>query len=167
MNRPYEQQLLEAYDEHADALFRFAYACSGDRERSRDAVQETFLRTLAYVQSGNEIRQWRPFLYRTLRNIVIDGSRRPNTASLESLRETGWDAADPQAMSPEAAAELALALRLVQQLEPAYREAVVLRHVHGLMPREIADITGENENAVSVRITRGMQHLRELLGITT
>lgn len=157
-----EAQLLAAYDEHADALFRFCYVFVGDRERARDAVQETFTRTWEYIAGGKQVRQLKPFLYRTARNLLTDWSRRAPTESLDQKQEEGFDVVDPLA-DPHSLAASAHVATFVSRLEPAYREAVTLRYLEGMPPRDIAKFIGESENTVSVRIHRGIQRLRELL----
>ncbi|KKW19080.1 MAG: RNA polymerase, sigma-24 subunit, ECF subfamily [Candidatus Adlerbacteria bacterium GW2011_GWC1_50_9] len=59
--------------------------------------------------------------------------------------------------------EGATALEALQKLPEPYREAIVLRYIDQLSPGEIADIVGESENAVSVRIHRGLKKLRAIL----
>ena len=39
----------------------------------------------------------------------------------------------------------------------------MLRYVDGFSPKEIADIVGESQTLVSVRIHRGLKKLRELM----
>ncbi|MBI2052936.1 MAG: sigma-70 family RNA polymerase sigma factor [Candidatus Ryanbacteria bacterium] len=55
------------------------------------------------------------------------------------------------------------ALKALGNLEPAYREVLVLRYVEDLSLGEIAAILGETENAVSVRIHRGLKKAKEFL----
>jgi RNA polymerase sigma-70 factor (ECF subfamily) len=164
-NQSSERLLLEAYDQHADAIFRFCYAHTGDREQAKDAVQETYVRTWKYLAGGKMIEQIRPFLYRTARNIIIDQHRRSRTESLEGLAEKGFDPADDRMLDPQVAGEVGRAIRLIGQMEPHYREALLLRYVHDLAPREIAPIIGQSENTASVRIHRGLQKLRKAMGI--
>ena len=159
-----EELFINAYDEHADAIFRFCYAQCGNRELAHDLTHETFIRAWKYVSTGKQIEQVRPFLYRTARNALIDHMRRATTVSLDMMREEGFDISDGSP-GPLEAARTAEAVRLIGTLEPAYREVVTLRYVDDLYPREIAGIVGDSENAVSVRIYRGMQKLRELMGI--
>ncbi len=52
---------------------------------------------------------------------------------------------------------------MVQHLPDNYREVIVLRFANNLTITEIAEIIGENENAVSVRIHRALKKLKELL----
>ena len=143
----------------------FCYAQTGQRELALDLTQDTFARVWRYMSEGHTVEQVRPFLYQTARNAIIDHSRRPSAESLDSLQESGFDVADEQTPSPLTSASAAEVIRLAGLLDEPYREAVLLRHVEALMPREIAQITGEDENVISVRITRGMQKLRELMKI--
>jgi RNA polymerase sigma-70 factor (ECF subfamily) len=55
------------------------------------------------------------------------------------------------------------AIVALQTLPDVYKEALSLRYVEGLTPKEIADIVGESENAVSVRIHRGLKKLKLIL----
>jgi RNA polymerase sigma factor (sigma-70 family) len=49
----------------------------------------------------------------------------------------------------------------MNELDPMYREVLLLRYTEDLPPRDIARITGLTENVVSVRIHRGIKALRE------
>jgi RNA polymerase sigma-70 factor (ECF subfamily) len=55
------------------------------------------------------------------------------------------------------------ALLMLKELPDSYREVLVMRYIDGLTPGEIAKVIKESENAVSVRIHRGLKKLRALL----
>lgn len=158
-----EERYLAAYDEHADAIFRFCYAQTGRRELALDLTQDTFVRVWQYLMNGNTVREMRPFLYTTARNAIIDHSRRTVPQSLDAMRDGGFDIADDRAPDPLLSATASHAVRLAAKLEQPYREAVLMRYVDEMMPREIATLVGVSENVISVRITRGLQQLRDLL----
>ena len=163
MTQSLEERFGAAYDEYADAIFRFCYAQTRRRELALDLMQDAFARTWSHLVGGNIIRELRPFLYKAARNALIDHHRRAHPASLDALHEGGFDAVDDEAPDPHLSATAAHAIRVASSLEPPYREALLMRFVDDLKPREIADITGDSENVISVRITRGLQKLRELL----
>ena len=48
------------------------------------------------------------------------------------------------------------------EIDEKYRDVLVLRYTEGLSVQEIAEVLGERENTVSVRIHRGIQQLRKL-----
>jgi RNA polymerase sigma-70 factor, ECF subfamily len=165
MKRSLEEAFLEAFDAHADALFRFCYAHIGERETAKDMVQESFSRTWRYLAQGRSISNMRPFLYRTARNAMIDRSRKAREDSLDKMQEDGFDAVDHTAPDPLVSAEAARAIQLASSLDPQHREVILLRYVSDMSPRDIAQVIGVSENAVSVRLHRALGKLRTLMGI--
>lgn len=158
-----EQQLLSAYDAYADPLFRHCYFRLYDRELAKDAVQDTFMRTWEYLTNGSSIDNMRAFLYRVANNVVIDQARKKKPLSLDNLHAKGFDPRDEQSSARVADVISGReALEVLDKLEESYRAVVIMRYVDDLMPREIAVILGETENAVSVRIHRAMKKARQL-----
>lgn len=159
-------RFLRAYEDNADALFRFAYFRTRERAAALDAVQETYLRTWKYLSDGETIEELRPFLFRTLRNFLIDTGKKSaiRTAfSLDAFMEEGGDVADPKDAVKYDPMDIEEAMRLLNELEPlTYRDAVHLRFIEGYSPKEIAAILSVSENIVSVRIARGIAKLKKL-----
>lgn len=165
MLSPLEEQFLAAYDTHADAIFRFCSVQCNDRDMAHELTQATFVRFWQYLASGKRVEQPKPFLYRVARNALIDQMRGKRTTSLDVLQETGFDQHDTAAISPDVSAEAARATQMIARLEPGYREAVALRYLDEFTPRDIANILNISESNASVRIHRGMQQLRALMGL--
>lgn len=167
-----ERQFSEAFEAYSDELYRHASLRLPDKDRALELCQECFLKAWDYAKGGEEIRELRPFLYRTLRHLIIDEYRRKKSVSLEAMVE-GTEDMSVEAILPhdesntlEAAVERydgARALRALRELPDTYRETLTLRYVDGLTPREIGQIVGETENAVSVRIHRGLRKLKTML----
>jgi RNA polymerase sigma-70 factor (ECF subfamily) len=157
-----EERFLEAYDAHADALFRHAYFRVHDKEHALDVVQEAFTKTWMAIVDGKDIDNLRAFLYRVLTNVIIDSSRKKKSLSLDSLMDEGFVLHDDDAT--EKVYEMTVIREtheFLSVLPDEYRIPLVLRHIDGLSPGEIALILGVSENVVSVRITRAMKKLRE------
>lgn len=175
MGSPHEQrrqEFADGFERYSDELFRHASLRLRDRDRAVELTQECFLKAWDYAQKGEDIRELRPFLYRTLRHLIIDEYRRKKATSLEAMVENVEGAEVGDLLPPdesntlEAAVERfdgKRALRALQELPDAYKETLTLRYVDGLSPREIGEIVGETENAVSVRIHRGLKKLRAML----
>lgn len=169
MDTATEQAFLAAFDEHADALFRHAYFRVSDRERAKDLVQDTFMRAWEYIARGEEIQQWKPFLYRVLGNLIIDEYRKKKANSLDDMLERDDVSEDlfedlsagglDEVISALDAARLA---ELIHELPDTYREVIILRFVDGLSPKEIADFADVSENVISVRVHRGLKQLKEI-----
>ncbi len=167
-----QKSFEEAFEAYSDELLRHASIRLSDRERALELTQETFMKVWVYAQKGTaDIRQLRPFLYRTLRNLIIDEYRKHKATSLEAMAERNeTDVED--FMSPDESNTLEAAvgryegtraLEALRRLDEPYREAVTLRYVDGLSPQEIAPMIGESENVVSVRVHRGLKKLKAIL----
>ena len=112
----------------------------------------------------------RAFLYRTLRHLIIDEYRKKKSYSLDAMMEEDRDV---EALMPhddtntlEAAMERldgAEAVKKLSELPQHYGEALMLRYVDGLSPKEIAGRLRISENLVSVRIHRALKALKEIL----
>lgn len=172
MRKELSERFRAAFDAHADELFRHAALRLASRERALELAQECFLKAWQYAEGGGEIREMRPFLFRTLRNLIIDEYRKTKSYSLDAMLEDDEGGVIESAMPKDETNTLEAAitrfdarraLAALQKVPDIYREALALRYVDGLSPSEIAERLDESENAVSVRIHRGLKKLKQLL----
>lgn len=172
MKHEAQERFKEAFEAYADELFRHAVLRLSQRERAHELTQECFLKAWQYVSRGEEIREMRPFLYRTLRNLIIDEYRKTKSFSLDEMLEGDDGAQVETSLLADDANEMeeamnrfdgSRALQALQALPEPYREAIVLRYVESLSIAEVAERTGESENVISVRIHRGLKKLKVLL----
>lgn len=157
-----EDAFIAAYDEYAEAIFRYCYFRVHDRERARELMQETFTKAWEYLQKGKEIDTVRAFLYRVAHNVCVNEVIRAKPYSLEEMQEKiGYDPTDEVTSSPERDAEVALLMARLSELRPKDQELLTLRYLNGLLVSEIAETLGEAPNTVSVRIKRALEELRK------
>ncbi len=156
-----EMKLLTAYDAHADAIFRYCYFKTSERELAQDMTQDVFLKAWSYMQQERSIENMRAFLYRLADNLVIDWYRKRKSHSLDALMDEGFEPKDT-GRNIEEQTEISLVLAKLQELGENDRKLITLRFVEGLSPKEIGEILGENENVVSVRLHRTLKKLRAL-----
>jgi RNA polymerase sigma-70 factor (ECF subfamily) len=158
-----EKEFMVVYEAHMDAVFRHCYFRVFHRERAKEIMHEAFTRTWEAIAGGQDIQNIRAFVYRVAGHLIIDESRKKKSASLEALAEDGFD---PSAEDPEMGKDVVDIARLrsaLERLDPAYRDAVRMRYMEALSPKEIAEMTGESQNVISVRIYRGLKQLRGVL----
>ena len=156
-----EKDFLEAYQEYSDALYRHCVIRVRDKEIAKDIVQETFSRTWLYLSKGKKVDYIRAFLYRIANNLIVDGSRKKKTASLESMmEEDNFEPRDESIREPVDHQAIAQVMKHLHALDEIYRVVITMRFIDELSPKEIAQALGVSENVVSVRIYRGMVHLR-------
>jgi RNA polymerase sigma-70 factor (ECF subfamily) len=169
--RDLEREFGDAFERYNDELFRHCALRLSDKERALELTQETFIRVWQYMQRGEEVREIRPFLYRTLRNLIIDEYRKHTPTSLEGMMTEESEGVEHLLPADETnTLEAAItrfdgvrAMERLKELPDTYREVLLMRYVDGFSPSEIAEEIGESENAVSVRIHRGLKKLKTLL----
>ncbi len=152
---------LQIHDTYADDIYRFCLLKVSNRELAQDLTQEVFTRFWQALREGTVMRSERALLYTVARNLVIDWYRKKKESSLDVLTEQGSEFMGDSAQDVTRLAEMEEALRVVNTLDDASKEALLMRFVEGLSPKEIATLTGESANAVSVRLNRAMKKVRQ------
>lgn len=165
-----KEEFIEIYEREADAIYRYALLRVSDREEVVDIVQDTFTRLWQKMNGGSVIDYPRSFVFTIARNRIIDWYRKKKPHSLEIMMgsedNVAFDVADENIhKNIESYAEARIALEALNKLSPSYREVIYLRFIENLPPLEISQILGMTPNAVSVRINRGLQELRNILRI--
>ena len=148
-----------------DACWRFAYHMLGERADADDVVQDAFMRAYLAIGRYDERDQFRGWLFRILtnqcRNAITSRSRR-------SRRFVQDEVAIESATSPSVGLQLgvedAALARALAQLDPLQREALLLKYAEGLEYTEMSRMTGVGESALKMRVKRGSERLRALLG---
>lgn len=130
-----------------------------------DLVQETFLKTWAYLVRGGKIETMKAFLYHVLNNLIVDQYRKKKPVSLDAMIEKGFEpAADDSTQPPNlfSALDSKSALALIEQLPDCYKQVMRMRYVQDLSLGEISLATGKSKNAISVQSHRGIEKLKIL-----
>lgn len=159
LSQTFEQQVLELLPR----LRRFAIGLAGSPTDGDDLCQMTIERALTrrdQWQDGTRLDSW---MYRIMRNILIDekrsSARRGRTfVDEEAGLAVGADGAQ------EAQVELTMVDRAMQRLPDEQREAVLLVMVEGYAYREAADIVGCPVGTLNSRLVRGRDALLQMLG---
>lgn len=161
MNPPNTSENFTAlYELHQAAILRYCHWKCRDREVGQNLTQETFLRFWLCLQRQEPILLTRAFLYRIARNLIIDHMRRKKETSLDLLLEAGFEpSVDPW---PQTYSQLDAErpLKKIASMETRHKDVLHRRFALGLPPADIAVITGQTSNTVSVHICRALQHLR-------
>ena len=143
--------------EHQAMVYSLALHTLRDRGLAEDVDQEAFLRLsqrLGDLRSGSHALFW---LRQVTCHLCIDELRRRRPGSLEDHAEPG---VEPALGDPFLEARLR---RLVGDLPPKARLAVVLRYQEDLDPAEIAELLKEPVPTVKSRLQRALATLRTAL----
>ncbi len=155
----------DALQRYESRLLRYAQRITGDSERARDVVQDTFLKLCKEDPSSlnGRLAQW---LYMVCRNRALDVRRKESRMTV--LADP--DPARPQTREPtpidaaETDDSVEIVLELINRLTPNQQECIRLKFQHGLSYREISGITGLSVSNVGFLIHVGLKKVREKVG---
>ncbi|MFZ4813476.1 MAG: sigma-70 family RNA polymerase sigma factor [Phototrophicaceae bacterium] len=155
---------------HQDAVYNLCYRMLGTTAEAEDATQEAFLRAyinLARYDTGRSFKTW---VMSIASNHCIDRIRRRRMQLLSLDEPLSND--DQLALSSKDDLPETFALRreteseiqaLLDELQPDYRAAVVLRYWYDYSYTEIADALNTSESAIKSRLFRARQMLADRL----
>ncbi len=166
-----KNQFIALYHAESDRLFRFCALRVSNREQAIDIAQDSFMKLWnAAVKSDKEIENPRALLFAIAHNLIIDWYRKKKSLSLDELTDPDGEGScmqfsDESHLTIEVESEGKLLIQKIASLAPIYQQAVYLRFVEDMQPKEIAKVLGVSANVASVRIDRGIKDLQKLLHI--
>jgi RNA polymerase sigma-70 factor (ECF subfamily) len=143
------------YARYADNVYGYVRSIVHDPHDAEDITQHVFAK-LMHVIGKYEEREV-PFLawvLRVSRNVALDYVRRPRPIPVEDVRTSDEGGSDPAG-----ATRLNDLREALSTLPREQREVLVLRHLAGLSPTEIAERTGRSEGSVHGLHHRGRRAL--------
>ena len=129
-----------------------------------DLVQDVFVLAMRRIHSLRDAASFGAWLAAIARNRANDYYRQ-SRETVEFSEESYVERTDGKPVSDAQETEAAATLSAIRSLPEAYRETLLLRLVEGMTGPEIAARTGLSHGSVRVNLHRGMQQLREKLGI--
>jgi RNA polymerase sigma factor (sigma-70 family) len=149
-------------------LLRYAAQITGEVERARDVVQDTFLRLCSQPRAevDGHVAEW---LYTVCRNRALDVRRKEKRMQSITVEQTaGQPSGEPDQAAVLERQEIAeRVLRLVEGLSENQREVLRLKFQEGLSYREISGITRLSVSNVGYLIHTALRRLRDQLAAET
>jgi len=148
--------------DHYQGLYKFAWSLSKTEDQAGDLTQQTFL---IWAEKGHTLRdpdKVKSWLFTTLYREFLRHNRRAQTVTsiddeiLQAQPDTGLVDSVRQMEGKEALAAL-------EELDPVYREPLVLFYLEDLAYREIAEVLDIPIGTVMSRLSRGKAQLKQIL----
>jgi RNA polymerase sigma-70 factor (ECF subfamily) len=161
-------------ERHQARVFRLASSILSNEADGRDIAQEAFIRLFESAHRFDGRSRFSTWFYRIVVNLCIDHQRRNSwwrkIVSLSGPREAADEAAiDPPSDEPgpeweairrQTAGNLH---KLLKELSPSQRAAVLLHVQEDLSSRELAAVLNCSENTARVHLHRGVTRLMKAL----
>jgi RNA polymerase sigma factor (sigma-70 family) len=167
-----QTRFAEVFLPHLVDAFRLAHWLSGNRADAEDIVQEASMRAFKGISgfAGGDPRAW---VLTIVRNTSYSwlAKNRPSalvlTGDLDEQAQQQLDRADPDP-TPEAQliakAEAETVRKAMARLPAPFREVLVLREIHDLNYKTIAEVAGLPIGTVMSRLARARRLLLTSLG---
>ena len=154
-------------DRYGQKITRYGMKFLRDREDVRDLVQEIFLKAYVNLKGFDASRAFSPWIYRIAHNEFISEIRRQ--VGKITIPVFDFDVLFPHLTSHETADRAARETELTEalaaclsELDPKYREPLVLYYYEELSYTEIAEILQIPLSTAGVRIARGRAALKKI-----
>jgi RNA polymerase sigma-70 factor, ECF subfamily len=164
-------------DRYSLYIYRLAFRMTGNSHDAEEVVQEAFLRAYQKLSQFAGNSNFGTWVYRIAANYAIDRIRQRKVeearqAAPSKPTEDGLEVdpvtqvKDPSASPERLAGSAELAAKMKQALDeltPAERTAIVMRHWEGCAIEEIATVLKSNTNATKNTVFRAVAKLRKAL----
>ncbi|NTV44411.1 MAG: sigma-70 family RNA polymerase sigma factor [Candidatus Yonathbacteria bacterium] len=166
-----EESLATLVDRYMDDAYRFAMKLVGDSEVAEDVVQESFIKAWRHIRRFRPGANFRTWLFSIVRNTAIDRLRKKKEQALSSFENEEGENVLAVTIPDEApradellarAEDAAYIERLLVELNPQYREVILLRYGDGLTFKEIGDILKKPLHTVKSQHRRAVEALRKV-----
>jgi RNA polymerase sigma-70 factor (ECF subfamily) len=146
------------YLRYCDHVYSYVCTIVGDEHEAEDVTQQVFAKLLTalakYEERSSPFASW---LLKLAHNTALDHLR------TRRVKPCGQVSSVDQSSDDTHGERLECLRTALASLSEAHRNVVVLRHMVGLSPTEIADRTGRTESAIHGLHHRGCRILRDEL----
>ncbi len=161
-------------EEYKSPIYNLAYRMMNNVADAEDLAQETFLRSFRELSRFDTKRRFYTWLYtislNLIRNHLKKAGRKTGFSNIDASSDrihlnAGHDVAfeidGADELNKEREGHLQNCLR---RLSPELREMLVMRFYQRLSFEEISEITGLSQSAIKMRVYRGLEKLKEMMG---
>ena len=154
-----DAEFQAVFDEHKDAVHRFAWRMSSSPAAAEDITQDVFLALLRHPGRFDPGRgSLRAFLLGVARNLALKRWRGEHR-----FEPLGDDTFVAEPLDVERGEIGEIVGRAVGALPPLQREVVILKEYEDLSLEEIAHAVGAEVGTVKSRLHRARENLRKML----
>ncbi|MDO4799192.1 MAG: RNA polymerase sigma factor [Bacillota bacterium] len=165
--KPKPNDLFTFFLEESEKLQR--YAMSRAREVSKmdaeDIVSEVMMRMLRSTIEPITVHSLPAYVFRAIRNLVIDRGRKECSASLDALQEEGFEVSATPLSDPESRIlqkeEMAVLENMLADLPEEYREILIATEIDGRGFKELSEEWNVPIGTLLSRKSRALQKMRE------
>jgi RNA polymerase sigma-70 factor (ECF subfamily) len=147
-------------------LFRYGKQFLKDVDNIEDVVQDVFIKTYKNINSFDTSQRFSPWIYRIAHNTYINAIKKQNSGPLylfdfDTIISHTVVEEDQATKEREQKEIKEIVDKGLSEIEPKYREILVLYYIEDLSYKEISDILQVPIGTVGVRVMRAKKILKE------
>lgn len=154
-------------ERHQDRMLAYVRYMGFDEAEASDLAQEAFVRAFRHLRRCGDPERFAGWLFKIVSNVCRSAGARAQRRAAEPLEAVAASLVSDGPMPDEQAETRWLEERVrraLDTLQPDQREALVLMYLQGYSVQEIEELTGASASAVKMRLKRGREALKALLG---
>ena len=158
MTNQLEQEFIKMVKENKEDFYKLAYSYVKNEQQALDIVGEATYKGLNSLSKLRERKFMKTWFYRIIINESIALNRKNknivyDTQILENIAE---DEVDKD--------EILDLYNALDNLSDKYKTVIILKYMKQMKTKEIADVLNMNINTVKVRVKRGVDKLKSIMG---
>ena len=160
-----EQAISELYREYVDAVYKFIYYRTGNKEEAEDLTTETFIKMMKSLKNFKFDSKFKTWLIGIAKHTVLDYFRKhykSKTVSIEDFLNVDLGDIDEEQEDPakyDAEVEKVLSI-----LPDNYRQVLELRFLKGYTIKETAEELDKSVSNIKVMQYRAIKKAQQLTG---
>jgi RNA polymerase sigma-70 factor, ECF subfamily len=163
-----ENAYAELIKRYTDPLLNFVYRFVNDEDQAEDIVQDTMVKLFTHKHYYKEIAKFSTWIYTIAGNLAKTELRKRKRQKTTQLSKLGPEDMEFQIPSDDAGTDEGIQSSFIekriqaaiQNLEPHFRTAIILRDIQELSYEEISNILSVPLGTVKSRINRGRLELQ-------
>lgn len=157
--RESESAFTEIYSRYSQKVYAYCLRVLGNAEDAKDVFQDVFLKFFSSAKAKGEISQIMYFIITIARNLCLNYRR--DAKDIYHIED--YNIFSSQESTYEQKELMELVASSLNVLDITSREEFVLRIYHGYSYKEIAKITGNNEESIKTRVWRAKEKIKSIL----
>lgn len=153
-------------DRYEKKLLRYGAKFLARGEDIEDIVQEIFMKSFQNIRSFRTSERFSPWIYRIAHNEFVNALKKQQRAPLylfdfdTLIPHPHYE--DPKETERELLEMKQMLEKGLEQLQPKYREVLILHYLEELEYKEISDVLQVPQGTVGVRIKRAKEALKKI-----
>lgn len=167
-----ENALATLVERHQSRIYGFIYSKVGDRDKTDDFFQETFIKVIKTIKSKeyyNEKGKFLPWVMRIANNLIVDSYRKDSKIRMYRDTEEFPIVSMIKDITPSIEADMICdqintdMLKVIELLPDDQKQVLMMRYFQDMTFKEISEVTNVSMNTSLGRMRYAINNMRKII----